>query len=184
MLLTQEKLDAMKRIKDEFTELCSNCIENIGATVGLVKEDDLFEWKCTLKGPKDTSYANGIFKLRIKFPDNYPKKQPEVCFKTPIYHVNINPNKLDREGAEALGHVCINTLNFWNPMGKIREVLKEIFTLFYAPNPDSPYGLERGNELRYQRAVYEEKIKYFTKKYASSDSFEKEYDSSWDFSYP
>ena len=43
-----EKEKAMKRIKEEYTELSSNGIENIGATVGLVDPDNLFEWKCTL----------------------------------------------------------------------------------------------------------------------------------------
>ena len=37
-------------------------------------------------------------------------------------------------------------------------------------NPDSPYGLDIAEELRYNRATYEEKIKYFTKKYANMGS--------------
>ena len=43
-----EKLKAMKRIKEEYTEFSNNYIESIGATVGLVDPDNLFEWKCTL----------------------------------------------------------------------------------------------------------------------------------------
>ena len=178
-----EKIAAMKKIKDEFKDLNTNPIANIGGTIGLVNEDNIFEWQCSLMGPKDTSYAGGLFFLRIKFPNNYPKTAPEVCFKTPIYHVNINPRKSNINGAESLGHVCISTLNWWKPEYTMREVLTNIFALFYMGNPDSPYGLDRANELRYDRALYEEKIKYFTKKYADPQKTRKDYDSDWDFSY-
>ena len=105
-------------------------------------------------------------------------------FKTPIYHVNVNPNKSNAKGAEPLGHVCISTLNWWKPESKIKQVLSDIFALFYMANPDSPYGLDRANELRYQKNLHEDKIKYFTKKYAKPNIANTEYDQSWDFSYP
>ena len=182
-MLNQEKIAAMKIIKQEYVDLNNNPISNIGVTVGLLDEDNIFEWRCTLMGPKDTSYKGGIFFLKIKFPDNYPNKPPEVAFITPIYHINVNPNKTDNS-TEPLGHVCISTLNWWQPTSKIRAVLSDIFALFYMANPDSPYGLDRANEFRYDRIIHEEKIKYFTKKYANSTNANKEYDSSWDFSYP
>ena len=165
--MTMQKIQAMKKIKDEFSEINNNPISNIGVTVGLPDEDNVFEWQCSLMGPKDTSYAGGIFFLKIKFPDNYPNEKPEVVFKTPIYHINVNPNKSNAEGAEPLGHVCISTLNWWKPESKIREVLSDIFALFYMANPDSPYGLDRAGEFRFDRALHEEKIRYFTKKYAN-----------------
>ena len=184
MSLSLEKINAMKRIREEFKDLNNNPISNIGVTVGLPDEDNIFEWQCSLIGPKDTSYAGGIFILNVKFPDNYPDKAPEVVFKTPIYHININHKKLEGKGAEPLGHVCISTLNWWKPEYKMREVLSNIFGLFYMANPDSPYGMERANELRYQRALHEEKIKHFTKKFAMNQKSNKEYYDSWDFSYP
>ena len=178
-----EKLKAMKRIKEEYTELSSNGIENIGATVGLVDPENLFEWKCTLTGPTDTSYRDGIFLLRIKFPYNYPKKAPEIVFKTPIYHVNVNPRKTS-EGNESLGHVSISTLNYWNPNNRIANVLKDIFILFYIPNPECSYDLDRAEELKNNRPVYEAQIKYFTKKYANPHKLHVEYDTDWDFTFP
>ena len=184
MAMTLEKLNALKTIKEEYEKLKDKPIENTGTTVGLVDNDDIFLWKLTLTGPKDTSYAGGVFRVRIQFPDNYPKGSPEVYFKTPIYHLNINPRKSDRKGAEKLGHVCINTINHWVKTRKIREVMIDIFSLFYKPNPDSPYGLGRADEFRDNRALYEEKIKYFVKKYADPDLPEKEYTTDWDFSFP
>ena len=183
-MLTQEKIDAMKRIKEEFRDLNNNPISNIGVTVGLPNEDNIFEWQCSLMGPRDTSYSGGIFILSVKFPDNYPKKAPEVIFKTPIYHININHKKLEGQGAEPLGHVCISTLNWWKPEYKMREVLSNIFGLFYMANPESPYGMDRANELRFERPLHEEKIKYFTKKYAMKKGSNVDYYDYWDFSYP
>ena len=186
MSLSIEKINAMKKIKQEFKDINSNPISNIGVSVGLPNEDNIFEWQATLMGPKDTSYANGLFYLKIKFPINYPNSAPEVCFKTPIYHVNINPRKsnITGPGAEGLGHVCISTLNWWKPEYTMREVLTNIFALFYMGNPDSPYGTERADELRNNKPLYEEKIKYFTNKYALPSKAGIEYNNDWDFSYP
>ena len=53
-------------------------------------------------------------------------------------------------------------------------------------NPNSAYGLSRAKEYNEERETYEEKIKYFTKKYASvpnktnnEHKYNKEKD--WDF---
>ena len=49
----------------------------------------------------------------------------------------------------------------------MREVLSNLFALFYLPNPESPYGLDRVDEFWENRELYDKKIKYFTKKYAN-----------------
>ena len=100
-----------------------------------------------------------------------------------IIFSNGNKPKSNAEGAEGLGHVCISTLNWWKNTYTMREVLTNIFALFYMANPDSPYGMDRADEFRYNRAVYEEKIKLFTKKYAHPSVASREYDSDWDFSF-
>ena len=66
----------------------------------------------------------------------------------------------------------------------MREVLSNIFGLFYMANPESPYGMDRANELRFERPLHEEKIKYFTKKYAMKQGSNVDYYDYWDFSYP
>ena len=137
-------------------------------------------------GPKDSSYAGGLFKLSVYFPDGYPQKPPDVCFETPIYHINVNPKapKHKEDTEEKLGHICISTLNWWKPEYRIKELLINIFALFYLHNPESPYGLERATEYFCDRGLYEEKIKHFTHKYASIDKPEVVYDKTkdWDFS--
>ena len=182
-MLSTDRLTAMKAIKDEFQELNSNPICNIGVSVGLVDEDNIFEWRATISGPTDTSYSGGLFILSLKFPENYPQKPPEICFITPIYHININPKVPNMKGGESLGHVCISTLNWWKPTNKVREALTDIFALFYMANPKSPYGLERADEFLKNRPLYEEKAKYFTKKYANPNISDRKYNKDWDFTY-
>ena len=140
-----------------------------------------------MSGPEDTPYKGGLFILNVHFPDNYPNEPPEVCFITPIYYLNVNPkapkNKSDE--FDKLGHVSISTLNWWNPKYKMREVLYNIYSLFYHCNPDSAYGIDRAkeyNDFDY-RMVYYEKAKYFTKKYANPKNSSINYDRSkdWDF---
>ena len=52
----------------------------------------------------------------------------------------------------------------------------------YLGNPDASFRLERGEEMKNNRELDEEKIKYFTKKYANPCKSFKEYQS-WDFTY-
>ena len=168
---------SLTQITKEFKYLDINPIGNIGATVRLPNPNNMFEWICTLMGPKDSLYKGGLFFLTILFPDNYPNKRPEVFFKTPIYHLNVNPNRPN------LGHINISTLNFWKPEYNIKQVLCDVFKLLYKANPECAYGSERANEFRFNRELYEEKVKYFTKKYANFEVADKEYNESWNFSY-
>ena len=64
-MLDLAKINAMKRIKEEYNEINSKPNPNIGATVGLPDEDNIFHWRATLIGPKDTAYKGGIFSLNI-----------------------------------------------------------------------------------------------------------------------
>ena len=176
--LSNEKIEAKKRIQEELNEINNNPIENI--SINIIDEDNLFEWKCNLIAPKNTPYSGGIFILKIKFSDDYPNKTPEVLFTTPIYHINVNPTNEEKP----LGSVFIPSLNNWKSESKIKEVLLDVYALFYKEDTLSPYGLDRVDELRCNRALYEEKIKYFTKKFASPNIINNNYEDSWDFTYP
>ena len=169
---------AVTLINNEFNDLAQNPIAAIGVCVGKPDQNNPYEWRCTMIGPSDTSFGGGLFYLRIKFPPNYPYSAPEVLFITPIYHVNVN--HINQPGCP-LGH-SLSTLNFWNSEYRMREVLTNIFALFYLGNPDSPFGIDRQNEMRNTPDLFERKIKYFTKKYADPSIGYKEY-TNWDFTY-
>ena len=102
--------NSLSIIRQEFQDLMNDPIAAIGTTVGMPDKNNPYEWRCTMMGPNDTSFRNGLFYLKIIFPKNYPKEAPEVLFITPIYHVNVNHIK--QKGCP-LGHICISTLNYW-----------------------------------------------------------------------
>jgi ubiquitin-conjugating enzyme E2 G1 len=71
--------------------------DDIGASVGLENEDDLFLWNVIFEGPADTLYEvsrlliskGGFFKAILKFPKDYPNNPPEMRFMTQMWHPNI-----------------------------------------------------------------------------------------------
>ncbi len=172
--------NTLNLIKQEFQDLQMNPIASLGVVVGMPDENNPYLWQCTMIGPTDTSFAGGLFYLKIIFPTNYPNSAPEVLFVTPIYHINVN--HINQPNCP-LGHICLSTLNFWNPNCKIREVLTNIFALFYLGNADSPFGRERQFEMKNNQQLFEKKIKYFTNKYANPNLGYIEYNN-WDFTYP
>ena len=174
---------SLERLYKEFHDLHRNPICNCGITIGLVNENSYKDWKITMTGPKDSYYKDGLFFLNAHFPDNYPNEPPEVFFITPIYNLNVNPKAPKNEGDESLGHICISTLNWWKPEYTMREVLYNIYLLFYCCNSTSGYGIERTEEYNRDFDIYLEKAKYFTKKYANPKNY-MNYDKTvdWDFS--
>ena len=125
---TQQKKNALNRIAEEYKQLNRSPLVNFGITVGLFNDDDLFQWKCTILGPKDTPYKGGLFYLKIIFPDDYPTGKPEILFLSPIYHLNV---KFFTGKDKPLGHICVNTLNDWNPGDSVKKILPKLLALLY-----------------------------------------------------
>lgn len=178
MMMQERKFEQMKnaltqmkgkaRVLQELKWLQESPMVNVACSVGLFNQNNPMVWRLTLNGPTDSPYANGMFYLKATFPPEYPMKKPEVDFLTPIYHINV---KHTVGGDEPLGHVCISTINWWEANWQkqkynMRNVISDIFALFYMGNPDSPYGFDRQTEMRSNKPLYDKKVKYFTKKYA------------------
>ena len=178
------KLQAMKRLQEEFKELSKRPMTNFGMTVSLCNEDNLFEWKISMLGPKDSCYKGGLFWYKIIFPDEYPNKRPEIFFLTPIYHLNV---KYWVAGNKPLGHIICSNINNWESHYSMKKILPEIFYLIgYGNNPEDAYDDKKGTRrLEYinNRALFEEKARYFTKKYADPLAKKKQYSNDWDFTY-
>ena len=166
------QLTTLKRLKEEFEDLISNPLSEIGVTVQLLNENDYFEQRITIIGPKDTPYKDGIFYLKANFKDNYPYERPIIYFITPIYHVDV------------LGFPALNNLFWWKPEFKMRDILSDLHKLFYNHSCAHPYGLERFDECRSNKGLYYKKIEYFTKKYANKQQKSNfiPLEKSWDFS--
>ena len=175
--------NALKIIAEEYKQLNRAPLVNLGITVGLFNEDNMFEWKCTILGPKDTFYKGGLFYIKIIFPPDYPQSKPEMLFLTPIYHLNV---KYFISQKQPLGHICVSTLNEWKSGDSVKKILPELFALLHKNNPLDPYddtNHSRRNEFENNPSLFEKKARYFTKKYASPFSKLKDYPNGWDFSY-
>ena len=158
---------SVQRIMQEYKELSQHQLSSSRLSVQLVNQEDPTKWRVLFLGAKDTSYKKGLFYISIEFPEDYPNKAPNAYFLTPIYHINVNPFKPENPHDAPLGYTNISTLNQWKPEYTVRDILTNIFALFYMSNPDSCYGAERKEEFLNNRVLHEEKIKYFTQKYAN-----------------
>lgn len=77
--------------------------------------DDLTQLTILLTGPQGTPYSQGLWKLHLKIPEDYPKNPPKAAFKTRIWHPNVE---------EVSGNVCVDTLKRdWESKLTLRDVL-------------------------------------------------------------
>ena len=181
--LKMETNEGNKRLKNEYQDLTNNIIVSLGICVGLVEDNDIYNWQFYLLGPKDTPYSGGFFKLHLKFPKEYPEKKPEIVFVTPIYHPNVNSYKRENDGPFQLGYVGVNFINDWKPKTTPREILTRLYSIFYLPSDESGFDFKMVTEIKINYSLYVLKAKYFTKKYASFSQKQVLYDDSWDFSF-
>ena len=179
-MLNIERLRTINKIKEEFRDININPILNIRAAFGLQDENNLFEWRLSIIGPRDTPYNGGLFYLTLKFPENYPSYPPKVTFDTPIYHMNVA--SIGYQYTPILGEPNLNILNQWKPEFKVKDILVSIYSLFYMNNIDCKLSNVMTEEFKNNKSLYEEKIKYFTRKYADPMIGYKKYDN-WDFTY-
>ena len=143
----------------------------IGCSFGLI-DNDIFNWKVTMIGPKGTPYEGGLFTIHIVFPKNYPQKGAEFKFVNKIYHLNVDWRTTSKP--EELGHICLSSLNEWKSTGKVKskkgfgvkQALFDIFCLFYNQGIESPYDNALAAMYRDNRAKFNEEAKKWTQMFS------------------
>ncbi|KAH8555347.1 ubiquitin-conjugating enzyme/RWD-like protein [Umbelopsis sp. PMI_123] len=100
-------------------------------------EDDCTHLEAHIKGPVDSPFEIGTFKLDIQIPQRYPFDPPQMRFITPIYHPNI----------DEAGRICADILKMppagnWVPALNLSTVLLALSGLMSEPNPDDPLEME------------------------------------------
>lgn len=161
----QKESSAHKRILKEKKDIdrSHEGTESVDMTLRLYKTslpcpDNIFEWEATLLPPDESIYRGGIFELRINFPADYPFKPPKVCFKTKIYHPNIDSN----------GAVCLDILSEkWSPALTTEKVLISLLSLLDDPNPNDPLAPEIAKIYLSDRTKYAKNVQEHIKRFAS-----------------
>lgn len=122
-------------------------------------DDDFGFWKMFLHGEQGTPYANGIWVLYVKFPEEYPMKAPEIRFINKIYHCNISTD----------GKICHEILStLWNPHVSMKKIFEEISDVLKAPNPDDSLDCIKGALYKEDKNLYNSEIKKWVLSYASN----------------
>ncbi|KDE05591.1 SUMO-conjugating enzyme ubc9 [Microbotryum lychnidis-dioicae p1A1 Lamole] len=115
-------------------------------------ELDLMTWDVGIPGKDGTIWADGVFKLQMIFPEDYPSKPPKCKFVPPLFHPNVYPS----------GTVCLSILNeekAWKPALTVKQILLGIQDLLDAPNADDPAQLDAYQLFKKDRVAYEKRIR-------------------------
>ncbi|KAA8652004.1 putative ubiquitin conjugating enzyme E2 [Aspergillus tanneri] len=116
--------------------------------------DDLTQLTALLAGPQGTPYAQGLWRLYLKMPEDYPKSPPKATFKTRIWHPNVE---------ESTGTVCVDTLKRdWKQTLTLKDVLITISCLLIYPNPNSALNSAAGSLLQENYDAFARQAKLMT----------------------
>ena len=148
---------AAKRIQKEIIDFYKDPPDN--CSIIQIDEKNIFEYLAIIIGPAFTPYENGIFYLKIIYPNNYCLSPPKCIFLTKIYHPNINSN----------GNISLDILrDQWSPALTIQKILLSISYLLDAPNNDDPLDPEIGKLYKSNKIEYYKKAREYAEKYADA----------------
>jgi len=125
--------------------------------------DNMQEFYVRFKGPAETPFAGGVWKVHVEIPDQYPYKSPSIGFINRIFHPNID---------ELSGSVCLDVINqTWSPMYDMINIF-EVFLpqLLTYPNPTDPLNGEAAALMMREPRAYEAKVKEYVVRYASKEA--------------
>ncbi|KAL2069701.1 hypothetical protein VTL71DRAFT_14380 [Oculimacula yallundae] len=120
------------------------------------------EFYVRFKGPEETPFQGGLWKVHVELPDQYPYKSPSIGFVNRIFHPNIDES----------GSVCLDVINqTWSPMFDMINIF-EVFLpqLLRYPNPTDPLNGEAAALLMREPKSYDAKVKEYVAKYASKEA--------------
>ena len=100
-----------ERIMKEFNQLKnSKCISIVKCEF---INGDMNNWLVSFEGSPASPYEDGIFKVKVNLPENFPNGRPYLYFITKMFHQNINQSN---------GLVSLNLMYEWVPTRTIENV--------------------------------------------------------------
>ncbi|RKP29661.1 hypothetical protein METBISCDRAFT_18123 [Metschnikowia bicuspidata] len=121
--------------------------------------DSVQQFHVIFRGPGDTPYAGGQWRIHVELPDQYPLKSPSIGFINKIYHPNID---------ESSGSVCLDVINqTWSPMFGLLNIFENFLPhLLRYGNPSDPLNTEASNLMTKDLPKYTEVVKEYVRRYA------------------
>lgn len=142
------------RIIKETEKLVKECPPGITASP---TEENKRYFNVTIRGPPQSCYEGGTFRLELFLPQDYPMVPPKVRFLTRIYHPNV----------DKLGRICLDIIkDKWSPALLITKVLLSIQILMSIPNPDDPLANDVAEHWKRDEADAMETARKWTQMYA------------------
>jgi ubiquitin-conjugating enzyme E2 G1 len=141
-----------------------------GFSVGLVDDDNLYEWQVIVEGPPNTLYEGGYFQAKLSFPPEFPNKPPVMQFVTPgFWHPNVYKD----------GKVCISILHEakedpfnqqesmdekWRPIISVEAILISVMSMLSEPNFDSPANIDASVQWKKDPEGFKKRVREVVRK--------------------
>ncbi|CAF1382503.1 unnamed protein product [Rotaria sp. Silwood1] len=111
-------------------------------------------------GSSTPFYCGYTWLLSVEFPpQTYPSRPPEIRFITPIYHCNISDD----------GKICHEILrSHWTSQTTMYDVLKQIISLLFQPEPNDALSTAKGNLLKTAPEDYLKELQQYNENYAKT----------------
>eukprot|EP01125_Pyxidicula_operculata_P014346 TRINITY_DN4773_c0_g1_i1.p1 TRINITY_DN4773_c0_g1~~TRINITY_DN4773_c0_g1_i1.p1 ORF type:complete len:261 (-),score=49.00 TRINITY_DN4773_c0_g1_i1:112-894(-) len=170
--MADDSSKSKRRIQQDLRNIMDEPVE--GIFVELV-DDNLYEWRVYIEGPKSTPFEGGIFETRLSFPTDYPFNPPTFKFHSKIWHPNVYPD----------GKVCISILHTpgedplnpgetpemrWLPVHTVSTILQCFLSIIDNPG-GAPANVDAQVDFNKNKQVYITKNKQLSeesKKYLPS----------------
>ena len=150
---------SIKKIEDDLKKLYK-----CGRYKVFLDDENIYAMSIQFKGPKDTPYENGYWRLNLEVSNEYPFKSPSVGFANRIYHPNI-----DFES----GTICLDVLNSrWTPMYGLKDIVEWMIPgLLKEPNASDPLNSAAARLKAADEKEYERKVRQYVVEYASKTAY-------------
>ncbi|KAI1391399.1 UBC-like protein [Hypoxylon trugodes] len=136
------KSPTIRRILKEAAELSNSPSPDYTASP---LESDLFEWHFTLRGPPNSSYADGLYHGRIVLPPSYPLSPPSFRFVTPSGRFEAN-----REICLSISGHHAET---WQPAWGVRTAIVALRSFMETDARGQLGGLDTSDAVRKRLAI-------------------------------
>ncbi|ETV96289.1 hypothetical protein H310_10459 [Aphanomyces invadans] len=108
---------AIKRIRADVREMMTDPSDQYSAAP---LEDNMFDWHFTIRGPRDTEFAGGVYHGRILLPSDYPFKPPNIILLTPNGRFEVKKK------------ICLSISAYhpehWQPAWGVRLILEALIS--------------------------------------------------------